>query len=57
MKKFSKQLIVCKCVKKTCPMKFHVVVDPELRDILRDEINRGIFLHVRSRSVVFIESV
>lgn len=57
MKRFSKRIIYCRCVRKNCPMKFHVVVDPELREILREEISRGIFMHVQSKSVVFIESV
>lgn len=55
MKKFSKRIVFCKCVRKTCPMKFHVIVDPDLREILREEISQGVFIHVRSKSTVFIE--
>jgi hypothetical protein len=36
-------------------MKFHVIVDPDLREILREEISQGVFIHVRSKSTVFIE--
>jgi len=55
MTKVSKRFVICRCVRKACPTKFHVVVDPALREILREEIGRGITVHLRSSSVVFIE--
>ena len=51
----TRKLVFCKCVKKICPIKFHVVQDPELRSLIADELSKGIRIHINSKSVVFIE--
>ncbi len=57
MPKSSKRFIFCKCVRKTCPYKYHVITDPELRSIIRDEYTKGVIIHVRNnKDVVFIEN-
>jgi len=53
----SHKFILCKCVKKICPMKYHVVQDPVLRSMISDEISSGIYIHTRIKSVVFIEII
>ncbi len=50
------KFFICKCVKKICPMKFHVIQDPELRSMVSNELLNGIRIHVNNnKSVVFIE--
>ena len=55
MKKFSKRVVYCKCVRINCPLKSHVIIDPDLRKIIRDEITIGIVGCVRGRTSVLIE--
>lgn len=58
MAKASKRITFCKCVRKTCPMKYHVITDPDLRNIIREQNDKGEIVHLRdSRAVVFIERI
>lgn len=56
MPKMSKRFY-CKCVRKNCPLKNHIITDPYLREMIRDEELGGVKVHIRINTVVFIEQI